>query len=220
MQIRILLSILFFFGLSVSSAIAQGKLIMLNGKEKRFSTAEVKGEIIVYQPEDTTRNVNRKVDKYDVFAIVRADGSEEIIYNPDTVSGEDPTVAEVRDYIKGEQYADLVYKKPGNFVTAFQLGAVSGFTLPIFYGVAVPLLYPLAIAQFNPKIEYPIQYSYSNTGTFTKIHSDSLSNIIINDSFSAGYNKKASNIKVKNSLLGGSVGFAFGVIAIGLLIAK
>lgn len=219
MQIRILLSILFFFGLSVSSAIAQGKLIMLNGKEKRFSTAEVKGEIIVYQPEDTTRNVNRKVDKYDVFAIVRADGSEEIIYNPDTVTGEDPTVAEVRDYIKGERFASQVYRKPLNLISGIAVGGAG--SIIGFYGLIVPVVYPAVLGRFTPDIKEPIAYNFNETTRkFDPISEGTSTNINVSEAFSAGYGKKARNLKIKNSLIGGGIGFAVGITALILVLGN
>ena len=222
MKIRIFLSLLTFCGMITGSAYSQGKIVLLNGKEKRFTTAEVKGESILYQPEGSTSTTYRNIDLYDVFSINRDGGTEEVIYNPDTISGEDLTINEVRDYIKGERYAELVYDKPVNFVTALELGAVSGFVLPVFYGIAVPLLYPIGLAQFTPKVKPPIMHNYNDlTGKFEALHPGTTSsNIIINDSFSAGYARRAKNIKFKKSLLGGGIGFAIGATAIALIISR
>src|SRR6187200_3090079 len=116
MKIRIFL-ILLAFNSMLGSAFAQGKIVMLNGNEKLFKTAEVKGEMIEYQPQGSSKPGFKKLDKYDVFSIVRDSSGEEIIYTPDTVSGDDPTAAEVRDYIIGERYTAFSYNKPANFVT-------------------------------------------------------------------------------------------------------
>ncbi|MDQ3051412.1 MAG: hypothetical protein M3Q95_11045 [Bacteroidota bacterium] len=222
MKIRIFLIMLAFCGSITGSAYAQGKIVMLNGKEKRFATAEVKGELIEYQPEDTTRNGTRKLDRYDVFSILRDDGTEEIIYNPDTVSGEDPTISEVRDYIIGERYAAITYRKPANFVTGLEVGFVSGFVLPVFYGVAVPIIYPAVIGQFTPKLETPLRYNYDiKTGGFVPLpEGTNVSNINVSKSFSAGYGKKARNMKIKSSLIGGGIGFALGATAIALILSR
>src|SRR5688572_4388801 len=134
MKIRIFL-ILLAFNSMWSTAFAQGKIVLLNGKEKLFKSAEIKGEVIEYQPQGTTKPGFKKLDKFDVFSIVRDSTGEEIIYAPDTVTGEDPTIAEVRDYIIGERYAAFSYNKPANFVTGLEVGVISGFALPIFYGI-------------------------------------------------------------------------------------
>lgn len=219
MKIRIFLSILAFCGLISGYAHSQGKIVLLNGKERRFSTAEVKGEVIVYQVEDTTKNKTKKVDRYDVFAIFRDSGVEEIIYTPDTVADEEPSVAEVRDYINGHRYANLTYRKPANFVTGLEVGVVSGFALPVFYGFGVPILYSVGLSQFTPKLKGPLTYNYNSAkDVLEPLPTDSAtSNIHVTEAFSAGYGKKARNLKFKNSLIGGGIGFAIGASAIAII---
>src|SRR4029079_7873102 len=104
MSFRILL-ISGLFALLINDASAQGKLVYLNGKEKRFSSAEVKGEYIVYQPEGSKSHKVKKADLYNFFSINTDNGTEQVVYKPDTSEG-DPTVAELRDYIKGEKFAE------------------------------------------------------------------------------------------------------------------
>ena len=203
---------------------AQGKLIYLNGKEKRFTSAEVKGQFIVYKPESTGSNKStiRKADKYNIFSIKKDDGTEEIIYSPDTTYGDDLTIEEVRDYIKGEKYAKLAYKEPANFVTGIQVGFVSGMLLPAFYGLAGPVVYPGILGTVAPKVKTPLIYQYDSVkGDFIALPSGILEGEkVVSDAFSAGYGKKARNLKMRNSLLGGAIGFSFGVTALLLLADK
>ncbi len=220
MKIRIFLSILAFCGMITGSAYSQGKIVLLNGKEKRFTTAEVKGEDILYQPEGTSPGTFRKVDRYDVFSINRDGSSEELIYNPDTVSGEDPTVSEVRDYIKGEQYAGLVYRKPLNLISGIAVGGAGSFLG--FYGLIVPVVYPAILGAVTPKIKGPLTHNYNETtGKFEPITTpDTAPNIAVTESFSAGYGKKARNMKMKNSMIGGGIGFAVGFSILYIVLAN
>ena len=172
-------------------SLAQGKIIYLNGKEKRFETAEVRGEYIVYQPEGSTKEWSRKSDRYNVFSLQRDNGTEEIIYAPDTSEGGDPSVEEVRDYIKGERFAMQVYSKPLNFGAGLYVGV--GSSLAGFYGIPVPLVYSTILGLRNPKVPKELRgENYS-------------------EAFVAGYQKKSRNIKIKKSLLGGGIGFSVGV---------
>ena len=216
MKINLFLLTLAISG-NIGVALAQGRIVMLNGNERRFTSVEVKGDVIVYQPEGSKPLLNRKIDRFDVFSIVRDSLGEEVIYKPDTVTGDDPSVAEIRDYIKGEKYAKAVYRKPMNFVTGIAaggLGSVIGY-----YGLIVPAVYPAVLGCFTPKLQEPVSLNYDNfTGKF--VTPDSAGNaeiIVVTDAFTAGYGRKARNMKVKKSLLGGAIGFALGIAVLVLV---
>jgi hypothetical protein len=197
---------------------AQGKIIFLNGNEKRFSIAEIKNDILQYTPESIGKQPPspRKVDKYDVFSILNDDGTEEIIYKPDTTFNDDPSIEQVREYIKGEKYASLVYNNPANFVTGMQVGFTSGILLPAFYGLAAPIIYPAVLGRFTPKLQTPLQYQYNpKTNDFVAIPKDTvIAPEVITEYFEAGYGKKARNMKIKSSLIGGAIGFGISASAI------
>jgi hypothetical protein len=178
---------------------SQGKLVFLNGREKRFSTAEVRGEFVVYKPEGNLSDRFRKADRYNVFSIVRDSSGEELIYNPDTLVDDDPKVEEAREYIKGEQYAMRVYKKPINTITGVAAGAAGSFAG--YYGLVVPIVYSAVIGRFDPKIPSADKTVYS-------------------ESFIAGYQRKSRNIKIKNSLIGGGIGFAVGLTTLILVLGN
>lgn len=200
MGFRTLLAIVILTALSTNDASAQGKLVFLNGKEKRFTTAEVKGEFIVYQPEGTKKASTRKADLYNVFSIYKDDGSEQVVYKPDTADG-DPSVLEVRDYIKGEIFAEGYYNKPLNFWGGVGVGL--GSSVAGFYGIPIPLVYTTIIGQFNPKPPPAIDNAIGE---------------IPSEAYIAGYQRKARNMKIKSSLIGGLIGFSVGITTLVLVL--
>jgi hypothetical protein len=142
--------LILFFALviaSVTGVYGQGTMLYLNGKEKRFATAEVKGDFIVYKPEGNQQEGVKKMEKFDIFSLRFDIGTEQIIYEPDTAYG-DPTVEQARDYIKGEQLADSIYKKPLNMIGGIAAGAAG--SLLLFYGPIVPAVYATTISLFTP----------------------------------------------------------------------
>jgi len=187
MRIKHIFLVISLLVLAGSDIIAQGTILFLNGKERRFSTAEVRGEYIIYTPEDKPDSWLRRADKYNVFSIIRDSTGEEILYQPDTTDGEDPPVEEVRDYIKGEQYASQTYSKPATKGTSLYVGVAGGMVG--FYGLPVPIVYSTILGRINPK--FPDK-------DFSTEQSEA---------FKAGYVKKARNIKIKQSLIFGGVGF-------------
>jgi hypothetical protein len=194
-MLRSLLIILFAnLILTPLAGYAQGTIIFLNGKEKRFEAAEIKGEYLHYSVEGDTMDFKKVVDRYNVFSLKYDNGTEDVLYKPDTTYGEDPSVEEVRDYIKGEQYAMKRYRKPMNFISGVGVGLAS--SAAGFYGIPIPLAYSTVLGRFDPKV--PANEDGS----------------IQSESFKMGYQKKARNMKIKNSLLGGAVGFAVGITAL------
>jgi hypothetical protein len=200
-MLRILL-IIFFTGsfLQPLTCDAQGTIVFLNGKERRFEAAEIKGEYLHYSVEGDTMDFKKIVDRYNVFSLKYDNGTEDVLYQPDTAYGEDPSVEEVRDFIKGEQYAMKRYKKPMNFISGVGVGLAS--SAAGFYGIPIPLAYSTVLGRFNPHV--PANEDGS----------------VQSESFKMGYQKKARNMKIKNSLLGGAVGFAVGITALVVIFAN
>lgn len=94
---------LFFIGLHAD---AQDTLCLLNGKQKSVKMYNLNDPDWVRYVKYNGSSRVKKLDVYKVFSVKHADGTEKIIYNPDTVAG-DPNVAWVSDYIKGQQYGML-----------------------------------------------------------------------------------------------------------------
>lgn len=182
------------------AATAQGTLIYLNGKERRFTRMELKDDYILYKPEGSTSDWMSRADRFNIFSILRDDGSEEILYQPDSTDQSDPTIAEVRDYIAGQKYAANRYRKPLNMIGGIAsglAGSVGGF-----YGIPVPLVYATIVGQINPK---------PPKGEAGQVFSES---------FNHGYQRKARNMKIKNSLIGGGIGFGVGIAALMIFYAN
>lgn len=200
MNIKYILVVLCGLILGSELSAGQGTLVFLNGKERRFETAEVRGEYIVYRPEGKSGAWLKRADKYNVFAIVSDSTGEKVVYEPDTSEGGDPTIQEVRDYIKGEQHAAKVYRKPMNFVGGFLSGAAG--SAAGFYGIPAPLVYTTIVGRINPKL--PKDERNEN----------------YSEMFVLGYQKKARNMKIKNSLIGGVIGFGVGITTLVLILGN
>ncbi len=200
MNFRNILFILAAFNAVALPVAGQGKLVFLNGKVRHFDKAEVVGDFIVYQPEGQGKASLRKADKFNVFSIVNDDGSEMVIYDPDTSEGGDPSVAEVRDYIKGEQHAGIMYKKPMNVIGGVAVG-VAGSTVG-FFGIPVPFVYTTIVGSVNPKLPKAER------------------NMNFSEAYVAGYQRKARNTKIKHSLIGGGIGFTVGIAVFAIILSN
>lgn len=192
------------FFLISTSAFAQTKFTLVNGKEIDVSSYEVKGEWIVYKGLD---NKERRKDKYKVFSAVTGD-KEEIFYEPDILN-EDPTIDWVRDYIRGEQYAmkhekekwcssDGEWKRSRitvNHVAGFATG-FSGSLLG-FYGVIIPAGYATVSSLF------PLKMPPASDLTPEQKNSEA---------FNYGYQRRMKNKRIKRGFISSMAGFAAGII--------
>ncbi|MEP7168801.1 MAG: hypothetical protein ABI855_05475 [Bacteroidota bacterium] len=185
--------ILFFF-LTSNFCNAQIKILFLTGKMKEVKQYEVKGDWVFYKKMNDKKDKLRKMDKFDIFSAINPDGTEEVIYDPDTALEGDPSVERVRNYIKGEQYAKSVYNAPWNKFESEVVGLGSGiFT---FYGPAGVFINSLITGQINAR---KIPYTSSIEPA-----------ILYSDDFKVGYKKYARNKKIKDSLIFGGIGFTIG----------
>ena len=191
----LLISIITF--LSATGLHAQNHIILINGKIIEASSYIVNSEYVTYRKPGSTSRKPKVLDRFDVFEIIKADSSEEMIYNSDSI---DFSVAEVREYIKGEQAAHLYYKRPSNIIGAALVGAGSGFMY--FYGLPVPMIYSIIVGRFNThKIRVP--------DTFDQ-------HLATSEPFITGYQKTSRNMKIQQSLKWGYI--SLGVSLAGLII--
>jgi hypothetical protein len=191
-----ILKLTFFFFLIAAFCDAQIKILLLSGKTKDVKQYEIKGDWIFYKKADDPKEKLRKMDKFDVFSALNANGTEEIIYDPDTSMEGDPSVERVRNYIKGEQFAMANYNKPMNKVGGFLAGAASG--IAGYYGPIGVFSYSIILSRFNPKVPQT-----------TLIEPD----VLNSDEFKLGYQKYARNKKIQQSLIFGGIGFSVGFAA-------
>ncbi|HKR03740.1 MAG TPA: hypothetical protein VJY62_03825 [Bacteroidia bacterium] len=214
---KIAFKFIFCFFLIANFCDAQIKIQLLNGKMKDAKQYELKGDWVFFKRPDSLerkfflwkalwpKDKLRKLDKFDVFSAINADGSEDIIYDPDTSFQGDPSVERVRNYIKGEQYAMTKY--PGrlhsdannldNHIGASLIGAGSAWVLG-YYGPIGVFAYSIVLSRFNPKVPFTnsIEPEVFNSPEFT-----------------LGYQKYARNKKIKQSLMYGGISFTVGFAA-------
>lgn len=184
--------LLFVFVLNAVSSSAQQKMLLLNGNEIEIKSYEMGDPYITYKKTNDKKNKTRIVERYDVFSIKKEDGTEDLIYKEDSLTF---TIEEARNYIRGEQAAKIFYNKPGVTGGAGIFGV--GTCLLSFYSLPVPMLYSVVIGRFDPpKMQIPKDYDlpYSTT-----------------ESYRLGYNKKARNIKIQQSLKWGYIGLGLGL---------
>ena len=171
---------------------AQQKIVLINGNEIPIKSYVVNADNIIYKKANDKKDKTKTVEKLDVFSIVKEDSTEEMIYQSDTLTF---TVEEARNYIRGEQAASIYYKKPSITGGAGIFGVAA--SLLSFYSLPIPMIYGVVIGRFNPpKMQIPKGYDapYSST-----------------EAYRYGYNKKARNIKIQQSLKWGYIGLGFGL---------
>jgi hypothetical protein len=165
---------------------------MLNGNEILIKDFVVKNEQITFKKIIGSKEKKRNVDKFRVFSIVKNDGTEQIIYEPDT--SYDLSVDQMRIYIEGEQAAIKYYHKPGNVVAGVIAGVAGSYFT--FYGLPVPVLYGAIAGRISPKVKVPADAIYPNQKT---------------EEFREGYKRKGKDIKTRQTLISGLIGFALSV---------
>lgn len=184
----------FFLVLLGSVSLSQDRILKLNGRSVEVKKFELKGDWLYYVRLNDEKEKLRKYDKYDIFSVQRADGTEEIIYDPDTLFEQDPSVAEVRSYIQGEQHGMATYKKPWNKVGGAAAGVASGFAG--LYGPIGVFAYTMVVGRVNPKT-IPISNLVEPE-------------VFNSEEFKSGYRRYARNKKIRDSLIFGGIGFVVG----------
>jgi hypothetical protein len=195
---------------------AQNHIIMINGTTIEAASYSVNAEYVTYRKPGSVAKSPKMIDRYDVFEIIKADSSEEMIYQSDSL---DFTVAEVRQYIKGEQAAHLYYRRPANMIGAAVVGLGAGVLS--FYSLPVPMIYSVIAGRFNcHKIEVrncePIVYNVSNEKfqtprATTTVYDESL---VKSEPFISGYQKTARNMKIQQSLKWGYISLGVSLAAL------
>ncbi len=161
----LLLASIFIFGVQ---AHGQDTLVLINGRvipvlsvdfqEYRVAYRKVPkgGEQITSSPASENGVVKKKKSKFRtmdplrIFSVKYSDGTERVIYRPDSLDPMEFTQDQMRLFIKGEQDADKYYKNNFNKGLGFGLGAGAG--LLGFYGLAVPPLYATIMGSFTPNL--------------------------------------------------------------------
>lgn len=190
-KLIIILSILFANSLLLK---AQENMLLINGKIVEIKDHTANDDYIFYHRTNDLRNRSRVAEKIDIFSIKKSDGSEEIIFQPDTVNG--LSIEEARNYIRGEQAAMCYYHQQAHIGLSAILGAAS--SVLIFYSLPVPMLNAVVLGKFSPqKMQIPEGYDVPYSLT---------------DEYHIGYQKKARNLKIQQSLKWGYIGLGVGLL--------
>lgn len=178
---------------STASVFGQHKILLTNGKVIEAVNYTV-GEIFVtYTKSGDKKTGSRAIDRYDVFSITTASGTEEMIYAP--LDSLDFTIEEARQYIRGEQAAKLIYKPKGSTIGAAAVGA--GASILSFYALPVPMLYAVIAGRFNTNhIRVPEGFDPA---------------LQQSEAYRLGYQKGARNIKIQKNLKWGYISLGAGL---------
>lgn len=272
----LLLSVATIFNLHVFS---QDSLILISGRIIPVQSVDLQEFRIAYKklPKETLKtsesqsfsdsNTKKKkyrlktIDPYRVFSIKYRDGTEKIIYTPDSLDPLEFSQEQMRLFIKGEQDATKYYKNNLNKGIGLGLGMASG--LLGFYGLAGPPLYATIMGSFTPNLNNrldkqnelvnaklkldntPVPTMLAATETSEQAQEDynlalkkhskasdtynrALKNHPKNISFSdpkllelneyrEGYERKARDRKIRNTVLSGLAGFILTVVGLPII---
>ncbi len=189
-------SLLFLLLIPAIFVHGQGKINLMNGKIIAFDTIS-KGnmEKFNYVSHDTKKVSAIKVSR--IFSINYNDGKEELFFVADsTVS--DFSVPQMREFVKGEQDCRLNYKPKAATVGGIIVGGAAGI-LGIFYGPVLPAIYATIVSASPPP------------DITKKPYADKI--LMNSDYYAYGFEMAARKKKLKNSLLGGGIGFGISVTA-------
>ena len=175
-----------------------GVILLISGKEIPFRSVESTGYDLVYRTAGTTDKL-KKIDPDRVFSLRYMDGTERVIFRRDTLDPLDFTEEEMRMFIKGEQDGGRLYHNTWNHITGFSAGGLSSFFG--FYGLVGPFLYSTVYSSFTPNVH--------------KIKGVDPELIKIPE-YREGFEKKARDRKIRNTLVSGFVGFATGIIVLSI----
>jgi len=140
---------------------SQDTIQLINGKKIVASSISVEENQVSYRKVNS--EVVKKVKNFRVFSVLYKDGTEKVIFTSDTLDPMDFKVEEMRNFIKGEQDATLLYKTYVVPAVGVAVGAASG--LLAFYGVVGPPLYATVLGYTTPNIDKQLSISISGDAT-------------------------------------------------------
>lgn len=196
----------FLIVLMISSQLrAQHTIQLLNGKQIIAETYSVGDMFVSYKKVGDTRTAPRLIDRFDVFSVKNASGSEEMLYAPS--DSLDFSIADARLYIEGEQTAIKYYNRPSVKWTSAALGA--GSSILSFYALPIPMLYSLAIGRHNPHNIQMAPRSEKDVPLSAEMAAKK-----DNEAFRFGYQRASRNIKIQQSLKWGYISLGVGIAAL------
>ena len=138
------------------SIAAQDTLLLITGRKIVVSSVDLSGNTIASRKLETGSKL-KTIDPERVFSITYKDGTERIIYLPDSLDPIDFKVDEMRNFIHGELDACELYKNTPIKVVGFLVGGGSAM-LGLFYGLIGPPIYSTVVGSYSPNIEKKLSF--------------------------------------------------------------
>lgn len=206
--------ILFFVSCIVCNSFGQdAKLWLMNGKQLSVKSYKINFDEVEEGVIAFTNLEGKQKKKYldDVFSIIDADGSEQIVYKQDEFMGNILTPAQMRIYLQG--FTDVLenYKVPAwVFIGGFASGIVGGilpqpnFDLGDFHGsvpvgVLVPSVYVGTVGAITPDVD---------------LIESNMPNRINDEYYKMGVQDGVQKKRIKGGLIGGAIGFVAGALTL------
>lgn len=205
MRTKLLLSAMAFIILS-TSVFAQKQLWLNDGKiiEIQDYKLEQDSNLVFYKKQN---NKIKSVERPDVFMVLDSKGQETIFYQPDTLDNIF-SANEMKNYVKGRNWARRNYKCPVLTITSFALGAatpigVQAAGLNPLISPVMPLGETAVVSLINPKLD---KYKQNNSD-FENKH------------FNKGFEEQVKRKRINNTAISASIGMVLGIATV-IIIGK
>ncbi len=196
--------LILFFPVTILFAQKADTIWFLNG-EKLITpnySIDVEDGVLTYL---TKKNKMRKVGLEFVFSVIDTNNNEKIYFEPTTIDKRYYSIDDMRNFIKGEYYANENYRSAFPFLSGVATGVASVYAVPYFFGLNVffsplaPAVNTAVIGTFNYK-EEKVKKKFSELGE--------------NQYFVAGYREVVLQKRINNTIKGGLVGLGLGVLSV------
>lgn len=184
-----------FLSFTVLKLHAQDKILLISGKTIEGKVLSEGEDTIKFQYPD--KSEESFVESYRVFSIQYGGGKETVIYKYDSLTVNDRTEEELRNFIAGEQDALLGYKPA--FAAVLSLG-ISGAAAFLMNGSFVIIVVPF-VTYMAMTLLYRVNID-KNTVRDPKL--------ISNPDYIEGYKRIAKSKKNRNALWGSIIGAGLG----------
>jgi len=181
-------------------------LIYLNGEKEIVSNYKFSedGTILSYL---NKKNKEKEVDIDYLFAIINADGSQQVVYKPSDNEEDTLTIKEMYFFVRGGQEAREHHKAKIAFVEGFVVGVASPFVVLAtignpFYTPILPAINSTVVGLTKPSVK-KIKLKYPELAK--------------NKLFVEGFREAGRQKRVKHSIFGGVGGILTGILIIALL---
>jgi preprotein translocase subunit SecG len=186
-----------FLFLAIFQSYSQDKIVLISGKTIEGKVLSVNEDTIKFQQPGKGKVQEGFVESYRVFSIQYAGGKEEVIYKYDSLTVNDRTEEELRNFIAGEQDALRGYKPAFAAVLSFGISGAAAFLMNgSFIIIVVPFVTYMAMT---------LLYK-------TNIDKNTVRNpqLISNPDYIEGYKRIAKSKKNRNALWGSIIGAGLG----------